>query len=82
MTGYLARCKVRLNAEAEMPLNLDIEIEQENDGRWMAEIPAIPGLWSMVSLGWRGRAVCASLAPDVLADRFGQDTDGLRPQDL
>jgi predicted RNase H-like HicB family nuclease len=27
-----------------MSLKFDIEIEQENGGRWIAEIPALPGV--------------------------------------
>jgi hypothetical protein len=36
-----------------MSLKFDVEFEQENDGRWIAEIPALPGLWFMVSPGLR-----------------------------
>jgi predicted RNase H-like HicB family nuclease len=52
----------------------DIELEQENDGRWIAEIPDLPCV--MVYGRSRVEAVRSvrALALHVLADRVGQDT--------
>jgi len=65
-----------------MSLKFDIELEQENDGRWIAEIPGLPGV--MVYGKSRVEAVRSvqALALDVLADQLGQGADGLRRQDL
>jgi predicted RNase H-like HicB family nuclease len=56
-----------------MSLKFAIELEQENDGRWIAEIPALPGV--MVYGKSRVEAVQSvqSLALHVLADRLGQE---------
>jgi predicted RNase H-like HicB family nuclease len=56
-----------------MSLKFDIELEQENDGRWIAEIPALPGV--MVYGKSRVEAVrfVQALALHVLADRVGQE---------
>jgi predicted RNase H-like HicB family nuclease len=64
-----------------MPLNFVIELEQESDRRWIAEIPALPGV--MVYGSTRPEAVRSvrALALHVLADRAGQDTS-LPEQDL
>ncbi len=53
-----------------MALNLTIEIEQEDDGRWIADVPAIPGV--MVYGESRDEAVSRvqALALRVLADRL------------
>jgi predicted RNase H-like HicB family nuclease len=53
-----------------MAFHLTIETEQEDDGRWIAEIPALPGV--MVYGASRDEAVAQAqaLALRVLADRF------------
>lgn len=47
-----------------------IELEQEDDGRWIAEVPALPGV--MVYGASRDEAICRAqaLALRVLADRL------------
>jgi len=54
----------------ERPVNLTIETEQEDDGRWLAEIPNLPGV--MVYGQTREEAVSRvqALAFRVLADRL------------
>jgi predicted RNase H-like HicB family nuclease len=49
---------------------LTIEVEREQDGRWIAEIPALPGV--MVYAGSREEALARveALALRVLADRL------------
>jgi predicted RNase H-like HicB family nuclease len=51
-----------------MPLS--VEVEQEDDGRWLAEIPELPGV--LVYGGTRTEAVdrAKALALRVLADRL------------
>ncbi|GBC97457.1 hypothetical protein HRbin16_03280 [bacterium HR16] len=50
-------------------MNLCIEVEREEDGRWIAEIPAIPG--AMVYAPTREEAVARvkALALRIIADR-------------
>ncbi len=51
-------------------LNLTIEIEQEEDGRWIAEVPDLPG--SLAYGQTRGEAIARvkALSLRVLADRL------------
>ena len=51
-------------------MRLTIEIEQETDGRWIAEVPAIPGV--LVYGATRDEAILKvkSLALRVLAERL------------
>jgi predicted RNase H-like HicB family nuclease len=51
-----------------MPLS--VEVEQEDDGRWLAEIPELPGV--LVYGGTRNEAVdrAKALALRVLADKL------------
>jgi predicted RNase H-like HicB family nuclease len=57
-------------------MDLNIEIEQEDDGRWIAEVPDLPGV--MVYGSTRNDAVvhAKALALRVLAERIehGEDT--------
>ncbi len=49
---------------------MTVEVEQETDGRWIAEIPAIPG--AMVYGGTKSEAVSKveALVLRILADRL------------
>jgi len=49
---------------------MKIEIEREDDGRWIAEVPDLPGV--MVYAGSREEAIvkAQSLALRVIADRL------------
>jgi hypothetical protein len=42
LTAHLGRRKMPRNPGATMSLKFDIELERENDGRWIAEIPDLP----------------------------------------
>lgn len=48
---------------------LPIEIEQESDGRWIAEIPDLPGVLSYGATQEEAVARAQALALRVLADR-------------
>ncbi len=52
---------------------MKIEIEREEDGRWIAEIPELPGV--MVYGETRGQAIAKAqaLALRVLADRLDHE---------
>ncbi|HEY7771462.1 type II toxin-antitoxin system HicB family antitoxin [Longimicrobium sp.] len=62
----------------------EILIERETDGRWIAEVPSLPGV--MVYGESRAQAIAKvqALALHVIADRIENDaiTTGLRPDDL
>lgn len=53
-----------------IPMKLTIEIEQEEDGRWMAEVPELPG--TLVYGPTRDSAIggVEALALRVLAERI------------
>jgi len=49
---------------------LEIEIDREDDGRWIAEIPALPGVLAYGSTRSDAIAGAQALALRVLADRL------------
>jgi predicted RNase H-like HicB family nuclease len=51
-------------------MNLIIEIEQEEDGRWIAEIPEIPGAMTYGQTSQQAVISVKSLALRILADRL------------
>jgi predicted RNase H-like HicB family nuclease len=51
-------------------LNLRVELEQEEDGRWIAEVPDLPGVLAYGTSQDEARAKAQALALRVLADRL------------
>lgn len=51
-------------------MNLAVETEQESDGRWLAEIPRIPGVMAYGASRQEAIARAEALALRVLADRL------------
>lgn len=51
-------------------MNLHVETEQESDGRWIAEVPEIPGAMSYGPTQNEAVARAKALALRVLADRL------------
>jgi predicted RNase H-like HicB family nuclease len=49
---------------------LQIEFEQENDGRWIAEITALPGALAYGASRDEARSKVEALALRILADRL------------
>ena len=49
-------------------MNFAIEFEQEDDGRWIAEIPSLPGVMAYGSTQEEARSNVVELALRVLAD--------------
>lgn len=49
---------------------LTIEIEREDDGRWLAEVPALPGVLAYGATRAAARQAVEALALRVLADRI------------
>ena len=51
-------------------MNLIIEIEQEEDGRWIAEVPELPGVLAYGNTREEAIARVKALSLRVLADRM------------
>jgi predicted RNase H-like HicB family nuclease len=51
-------------------MQLDVEIEREVDGRWIADVPALPGVIAYGATREAALAAVESLALRVLADRI------------
>jgi predicted RNase H-like HicB family nuclease len=49
---------------------LKIESEREDDGRWIAEVPALPGVLAYGTTEIEARAKVQALALRVIADRL------------
>ena len=51
-------------------MNLQIEVEREEDGRWIAEVPDLPGVMAYGVTNEQTIARVKALALRVLADRL------------
>ena len=51
-------------------MNLRVELEREEDGRWIAEIPDLPGVLAYAETREHALARVQALALRVLADRL------------
>ena len=51
-------------------MNFQVELEQETDGRWIAEVPALPGVLAYGSSRDEALAHAQALALRVLAERL------------
>jgi predicted RNase H-like HicB family nuclease len=51
-------------------MTFTVEIEQETDGRWIAEVPELPGVMAYGSTQEEALAKTQALALRVLADRL------------
>jgi predicted RNase H-like HicB family nuclease len=51
-------------------MNITIEHEQEEDGRWLAEVPQLPGVLAYGSTRDEAMAKAEALALRVLAERL------------
>jgi len=54
---------------------MKIEIQRESDGRWIAEIPDLPGVMSYGQTREEAVAKAKALALRVLADRLEHNED-------
>ena len=59
----------RRGNECYLSLMLRIETERENDGRWLAEVPALPGVLSYGATDTEARSKATALALRVIAER-------------
>jgi predicted RNase H-like HicB family nuclease len=53
-------------------MNFTLELEQEDDGRWVAEVPQLPGVLAYGASSDEALAKAEVLALRVLADRLEQ----------
>ena len=53
-----------------LPVTLTIELEQETDGRWIAEVPQLPGVLVYGDSAERAAQMARALAFRVLADQI------------
>ena len=51
-------------------MRLKVETEQEDDGRWIAEVPELPGVLAYGGTAPEARARAQALALRVVADRL------------
>ena len=51
---------------------LTIEVEREDDGRWIGEVTALPGVLAYGATESEARSKAAALALRVIADRIEQ----------
>ncbi len=58
-----------------------IELEREDDGRWIGEIPSLPGVMAYGATRGDALAAVQALAPRVMLARLSKVT-GLQPEDL
>lgn len=53
-------------------MNFQLECEREDDGRWLAEVPQLPGVLAYGASAAEAMAKAEILALRVLADRLEQ----------
>ena len=58
-------------------MNFSIEFEIEDDGRWIAEIPQLPGVMVYGATREEARARVEALALRVLADQIEQNSSAV-----
>lgn len=57
-------------------MNFTIEHEREEDGRWLAEVPELPGVLAYGATPDEAMAKAEALALRVLADRLEHNESG------
>lgn len=65
--GYTSRMKRAAKATA---FDLKVEFDRETDGRWIADIPALPGVMVYGRTRKQALAAVEALALRVIADRL------------
>jgi predicted RNase H-like HicB family nuclease len=53
-------------------MNFDLECEREDDGRWLAEVPELPGVLAYGATSAEALAKAEILALRVIAERLEQ----------
>ncbi len=57
-------------------MNFKIEFEREEDGRWIAEIPELPGVMAYGPSQGEAEAAVEALALRIIADRIESEKVG------
>jgi predicted RNase H-like HicB family nuclease len=65
-----------------MSINFAIEIEREDDGRWIAEIPSLPGVMAYGNSQEEAVRAVHALAFHVLGDQIAHDTSAPAEREL
>jgi predicted RNase H-like HicB family nuclease len=65
-----------------MTMTFKVELDQETDGRWIAEIVELPGVLAYGSTADEARAKAQALALRVLADRLEHGEAGPGPMTI
>lgn len=60
-------------------MKFTIEHEREEDGRWLAEVPELPGVLAYGATANEALAKAEALALRVLAERLEHDETGPQP---
>jgi predicted RNase H-like HicB family nuclease len=60
-------------------MNFTIEHEREDDGRWLTEVPELPGVLAYGATPHEALAKAEALALRVLADRLEHNEAGPQP---
>jgi predicted RNase H-like HicB family nuclease len=58
-----------------MPVTLTIDVERETDGRWLAEVPELPGVLAYGATESAAVIAAEVIALRVLADRLERSGD-------
>ena len=58
-----------------MPVTLTIDVDRETDGRWVAEVPELPGVLAYGSTEEAAVITAEAIALRVLADRLERSGD-------
>jgi predicted RNase H-like HicB family nuclease len=61
-------------------MNYSVEIEQESDGRWLAEVPQLPGVMAYGSSAAEAIVRAEALALRTIAEQL--ERDEARPTDI
>ena len=62
----------------ELPMNLLIGVERENDGRWIAEVPELSGVLAYGATREEAVTRAQALSLRVLAERLDHGKEGAR----
>ena len=62
-----------------LEMNFTIEHEQEEDGRWLAEVPELPGVLAYGATSQEAMAKAQALALRVLAEKIENSEAGPQP---
>jgi predicted RNase H-like HicB family nuclease len=65
--------KARKSMKRKSPMTLKVEIDREDDGRWIADIPGVPGAMAYGSTRNEAIKLACALALRILADQLEHD---------